>query len=84
VSGLAVAPAPVEAPTDDGDELGHWVCCRDEDRALCGADVTGHAWVNQGQMLDCVVCDELLRAGTCPLGGHCDHHDDDDEPPPTS
>lgn len=43
-----------EASTDDGDSLSHWHCCL-EDRALCGARLTGEL-VADGEEVECVVC----------------------------
>ena len=39
------------------DDLDHIVCDCDEDRALCGLDVSTSPWSDGG--LDCVVCAEL-------------------------
>jgi hypothetical protein len=37
------------------DDLHHEVCC-DEDTAVCGEDVTGHAWLARGINADCPLC----------------------------
>lgn len=50
-------PAPV-----GGDQVGdvvHRVCCRDDDLALCGMDMTGKGWTEQSAGPTCWRCDAL-------------------------
>ncbi|MGW6292452.1 hypothetical protein [Streptomyces sp. NPDC055058] len=54
----ALAPAPALPTTDHGQDLDHLVCC-DEDTALCGADVSTHAWGVGGPAKMCDVCRDL-------------------------
>lgn len=51
-------------------ELVHVVCCRDENLALCGTDVSGHPW-RQCRPEDCVVCADMGRNRACPRQGSC-------------
>lgn len=49
--------APQRQGTDD-DELDHITECHDDNRGLCGADLTEAAWVEESLNL-CVVCADL-------------------------
>jgi hypothetical protein len=64
---LAAVPAPVNA---GGLDLTHVVCC-DENRALCGKDVTDTEWTDGDGEVTCVICDDLEGAPCgepdCPL-----------------
>lgn len=60
---------PVQG-TDD--QLCHQVCCQDENKALCGRDVSEAVWKPKGQpTFDCVVCDDLNALDACPLFKYC-------------
>jgi hypothetical protein len=63
-------PAPAASST--GDDLCHLVCC-DDDRALCGTDVTDSSWTDDDDETTCVVCHDLdglpCRPG-CPEVDH--------------
>ena len=66
-----VAPAPTVVPFDraelaDGDpDVEHWVCCDDENLAVCGTDVTGEAWTELDDSQVCVTCRDLVEAADC-------------------
>ena len=63
---------PTGPPLDQDDELCHQVCCRDDNRALCGRDVTEATWRLKGSpSFDCVVCEDLNQASYCPIVGAC-------------
>ncbi len=65
---------PERSSVDQDDELVHQVCCRDNDVALCGRDVSLAAWRDDGELdrpNDCVVCEDLNRGYVCPLFGRC-------------
>lgn len=49
----------------------HFVCCCDEDTAMCGEDVTELPWVDDLTDVDvCVVCDDLWADDSpCPRCG---------------
>jgi hypothetical protein len=56
-SALDVAPAPAPSSTDPGDCLDHLSCCRDDNVALCSADLTAVEWAARDAFTDpCVVC----------------------------
>jgi len=55
--------ATIDRPCEDGTV--HVTCCADEDVALCGADVAGHAEVAASVPTDCVVCAELDESSGC-------------------
>ncbi len=63
---LALERAGVRAPVggEDCEEALHLVCCRDEDLALCGVDLTGQDWVVPQGMPMCWACDGL-DGGRC-------------------
>lgn len=53
------------AATGDSAEINHIVCC-DDDTALCGADVTGDPWSDEGP--ECRACVTEWSAGPpCPV-----------------
>jgi hypothetical protein len=62
---------PVRPGEGLDDQLCHQVCCRDDNRALCGRDVTEAAWKSKGATFDCVVCDDLNIVDHCPLYTTC-------------
>ena len=63
---------PERSSVDQDDELVHQVCCRDNDVALCGRDVSLAEWrTTPAHERDCVVCDDLNRGRVCPLFGEC-------------
>jgi hypothetical protein len=53
--------------TSYGDDLGHWLCCHDSTRTLCGAMTTEPP--SDDAEPDCIVCDDLDWSDTCPLFG---------------
>lgn len=60
----ATLPDTVKAPTGSG-SLIHTVCC-DDNRALCGRDVSRDPWRTPKRPDEsCVVCEELAEAPTC-------------------
>ena len=64
----ATVPAPT---TEADDELVHTVCsgCA-PDLALCGKDMTDHAWLDPiSYPDDCLVCEDLGQAHQCRCGG---------------
>lgn len=66
-------PLPVDTDTGDGEDgLSHCYCECDEDIALCGTDVSGHAFDDaiDSEDLLCVVCVEL-EFKTCSRCGSC-------------
>jgi hypothetical protein len=73
----AVETRPLGSDLEPGDdEPHHVVCCRDENLALCGTDVTDDAWRSDEVPPSCVVCDDLLRNPSfCPLLGWCPEYD---------
>lgn len=75
---------PSHCASDD-DDLDHVVCCRDENRAICGRDASDLTWTEQPENL-CVVCTDLdlvhLRSDTCPIDGTpCPDDDEETEQP---
>jgi hypothetical protein len=60
----STAAAPVATATNG--ETNHLYCC-DEDRGLCGTDLTGHAEVTD---VNCVVCVDLDDS-EAPCGPGC-------------
>lgn len=59
----------VESKNDDHDELDHYFCC-DENRGLCGVDLSDAVIVTDDECADCVVCEDLEGLPcclTCPL-----------------
>lgn len=57
--------ATLLAPTSSGvgDDVDHYYCC-DDDIGLCGADLTGMAYMDRGPDWDCPLCVLVLEAGT--------------------
>lgn len=41
------------------EEQGHWVCCEDDDLALCGIDLTEVPWCTEDDGPTCQRCDDL-------------------------
>jgi hypothetical protein len=76
VSDVQVLAAPPRQVTD-GDELDHITECHDDDRGLCGMDLTGVPFVDElDESRLCVVCADLegLHCGcSC---GCCDGEDE--------
>lgn len=64
---LAVEPT---ATTTGANSESHLTCCRDDDTALCGSDVSGEPW-NVGTETSCAVCADLehmpVDMNVCPL-----------------
>jgi hypothetical protein len=50
-------------------DLQHVACCRNDDMALCGTDVTDAPWLDDET--SCVVCVDLDEFDACPFGGSC-------------
>lgn len=66
MTALDTHPIPT---TTDGDDIGHLVCCCNEDLAMCGADVTDEPW-GADDTPECVVCRDLWPDETdCPRCG---------------
>jgi hypothetical protein len=59
---MTTAPAIAPARPQLEPDICHEVCC-DENRALCGEDVTGQPWVNPGDPITCPLC---LLTEQCP------------------
>ncbi len=55
---MTTAHDPAPETTDTGD-LTHVVCECTPEIALCGADVSGQPWVDEGEETTCVVCRDL-------------------------
>jgi hypothetical protein len=66
----ATLPAPTEVPPDSGTGIVHTYCC-DENRSLCGLDITTEPLVADPDPADeCVVCAELDDVGgPCGVSG---------------
>lgn len=59
-------PAEAEDPAPARDHLVHTVCRCDENRALCGRDVTDEPWVRRYHPEEqCVVCVDIARCPDC-------------------
>lgn len=41
------------------DEQDHWTCCKDDNLALCGIDLTDVPWVTEDDGTNCQRCDDL-------------------------
>lgn len=71
---LDVRPDPAPPAPDDGDELHHYVCCRERDRAFCGSPgIVDHTGTPAGaRPVTCVVCIDVHDAhpGICPFTHH--------------
>jgi hypothetical protein len=66
-SALDLAPDPDVAAASPVD---HVVCCRDDNLALCGTDVTDEPWADPVDL--CVVCDALAaEVARCSPTGPC-------------
>jgi hypothetical protein len=72
VSGSEVIK-PLLSESDNDDNLVHIMCCRDNDVALCGTDISDAPILDDGWYEeDCVVCDNLgdlkkkTRCQVCP------------------
>lgn len=65
-----LAPEPTAATTDQGDDLSHAACPCYPDTALCGVDVSGLEWADEGDdpTDPCVVCLDLAEQ-PCPRCG---------------
>lgn len=48
---------------EEEDELDHIICCKDENIALCGIDLTNVAWTewNGPKPEDCIVCEHMFQ-----------------------
>jgi hypothetical protein len=70
-SALDVDVAPAPSSTDPDDCLDHLSCCRDDNVALCSADLTAAEWAARDAFTDpCVVCFDLETADIfCPHSG---------------
>lgn len=44
----------------DPADLCHTACCEDQDLGLCGIDVTGHEWDDDGSDPECAACERLV------------------------
>lgn len=54
------------------DETVHYVCCEDDNRALCGKDVSGEWWVPGEYAVTCLRCAEVNSLHPfCPFGKRC-------------
>jgi hypothetical protein len=65
-----LAPEPATTASDGGDDLSHAACPCFPDVALCGVDVSGWEWAEDGQQPEnpCVVCVDLDEQ-PCPRCG---------------
>lgn len=52
---------------NDADAI-HIVCC-DPNRALCGEDVSGEEWVDDGEPTTCITCEVIEELGIPSCGG---------------
>jgi hypothetical protein len=67
-----MSPDVVEVPVavrEGAAELVHWQCCEDPGVALCGTELDEEA--GEGELPDCVVCEDLLEYPGCPVRGVC-------------
>ena len=83
----ALAPEPAVVETHHDDDLDHIMCCRDDDLALCGRDISDHELLDDDELFDeeslCIVCDHLADdtlqdpldcAQACPAQAPTDPH----------
>jgi hypothetical protein len=49
------------------DSFDHWVCCIDDNVALCGTDVSNQPWVDIDGDCSCQSCSDLLFCTICPV-----------------
>lgn len=65
---------PPVTPLDEDADRHHIVCC-DDDIAICGQDVSQHAWSDGKGTAQCQTCRRMERDGEpCPVPG-CDPKD---------
>lgn len=69
---VATLGSPLDAPIEHETDINHIVCCKDENVAFCGEDMSDASWVVDGAAVFCLPCREVDRQSTeCPFGRKC-------------